>query len=583
MAKNWEAAGKDFARGFISDWLRNKLHDQDLARVALDLMDAKEMGADERLLRLLVQMAPDLPPLYREYSLALTDLEGLATQAMEENSQAIDLLEEIYEKRLLAVFAKIRHIQNAWIQVVQNYESGWQTLISNGAPARLRPDFRLVLPGLLLVVLSEPFCQRLRQEVVEMSEAGALDCPWFIALGWPDEAMDAHLLILRLLISEAEKASPVPIILEVTKPRIVTVNYAAFTPGGEYVFLANSDGMLVFWDVRKGQRSSVAQRYSPAFTAVAVSPNGHSLFAGDFTGNINIWEVNQQEAQEFFLLKGHTADKVTTLITSRCGKYLLSASKNGVAKLWEIQSGERLQVFEDSGSVTAANFSPDGQRLLIGNEESIMRLWNVRTGCEQLNFQGHSDAITCIAFDPSRRQMLSGSRDKTVKLWSIINGRILRTFQGHSAGVSTIAFSPTNSRIFLSGSEDGLVRLWELDTGRELQSWDGHNGAIILADFICGGNFILSVGKEGTINLWGIENRKDIAHFFNLMESNWLVMTCQNYYNVSKEGEKFMKARVGNLLVDTRRYRNRFFKPEQVESLMTEVFKKQPSCYKYIL
>jgi hypothetical protein len=83
----------------ISDWLRNKLHDQDLARVALDLMDAKEMGADERLLRLLVQMAPDLPPLYREYSLALTDLEGLATQAMEENSQAIDLLKEIYEKR----------------------------------------------------------------------------------------------------------------------------------------------------------------------------------------------------------------------------------------------------------------------------------------------------------------------------------------------------------------------------------------------------------------------------------------------------------------------------------------------------
>ena len=51
-------------------------------------------------------------------------------------------------------------------------------------------------------------------------------------------------------------------------------------------------------------------------------------------------------------------------------------------------------------------------------------------------------------------------------------------------------------------------------------------------------------------------------------------MTCQNYYNVSKEGEKFVKARLGNLLVDTRRYRNRFFKPEQVESLMIEVFKK---------
>ena len=69
MAKQWKVASKDLGRGFITDWLRNELHDQDLARAVLDVLDAKNISADERLLRALVKMARDLPPVWKQWSL----------------------------------------------------------------------------------------------------------------------------------------------------------------------------------------------------------------------------------------------------------------------------------------------------------------------------------------------------------------------------------------------------------------------------------------------------------------------------------------------------------------------------------
>ena len=106
MAKQWDTASKDLGRGFISDWLRNDLGDQDLARTALDVLDDSTRSADERLLRVLVKMAPDLPPVWKQWSLAKEDLIAAANRANRGDEACRSLFLELHEIDVVRIYAE---------------------------------------------------------------------------------------------------------------------------------------------------------------------------------------------------------------------------------------------------------------------------------------------------------------------------------------------------------------------------------------------------------------------------------------------------------------------------------------------
>lgn len=174
MAQQWAAASKDLGRGFIADWLRNELHDQDLARAALDVLDDPKMDADERLLRVLVKMAPDLPPVWKQWSLALEDLSAAAQAASRGDAASQAVLWELYQGQpdVLGIYASADHsgcrrVQVAWRKMVTEYEKTWQTALTYGVPEKLKPDLAVVLPGLLLAAMSPV---ELQKEIKRLSE-----------------------------------------------------------------------------------------------------------------------------------------------------------------------------------------------------------------------------------------------------------------------------------------------------------------------------------------------------------------------------------------------------------------------------
>ena len=56
-----------------------------------------------------------------------------------------------------------------------------------------------------------------------------------------------------------------------------------------------------------------------------------------------------------------------------------------------------------------------------------------------------------MAFSPDGTRVLSGNDDKTLKLWDAASGALLRIFEGHADKVTAVAFSPDGTRV-LSGS-----------------------------------------------------------------------------------------------------------------------------------
>lgn len=65
MAEIWDEALKHFNRGFVTDWVRSDLRNQDLANMLMDISQDPDLSAEERLIVALMALNPEMPPVFR--------------------------------------------------------------------------------------------------------------------------------------------------------------------------------------------------------------------------------------------------------------------------------------------------------------------------------------------------------------------------------------------------------------------------------------------------------------------------------------------------------------------------------------
>jgi WD40 repeat protein len=111
--------------------------------------------------------------------------------------------------------------------------------------------------------------------------------------------------------------------------------------------------------------------------------------------------------------------------------------------------------------------------------------------------------VRSVALTPDGGRVLSASADSTLILWDIESGRQLRQYEGHDTQVQGVAISP-DGRLAISGSNDTTLILWDLETGEILQRLSGHDDIIRNVDFGPDGQTVLSGSGDTTVRLWRI-------------------------------------------------------------------------------
>lgn len=200
LAQHWHEAFKHLERGLILGWVRDELKDQALASFVMDLT-AENLPADEKLLKLIQQLAPDLPPIYRGIAISGEDLFKLAQQAAQGDSAAEELFWNIYGRDILGYFPQdiwLQQLRRAWRQGVEDYQTGWETIIKAGAPSWYRPELSVALPPLFLALFSKQQVERLRDQI-KLDRNIPSHAKWYRTLGLSKNAVQAHLLILATL------------------------------------------------------------------------------------------------------------------------------------------------------------------------------------------------------------------------------------------------------------------------------------------------------------------------------------------------------------------------------------------------
>lgn len=203
-------------------------------------------------------------------------------------------------------------------------------------------------------------------------------------------------------------------------------------------------------------------------------------------------------------LSGHTGS-VTSVDFSPDGKRIVSASKDTLMKVWDARSGvEILTIKGHLDGVTSVNFSADGKRIASGSKDKTVRVWDAQTGVEVLCLMGHMNEVTSVAFHPNGKQLVSGSEDKTLTMWDCQTGEEILVFKGHTEGVLSVAFSADGKRI-VSGGRDKRVMVWDAKTGETLLTLkNAHMGSVASVNFSPDCKRIVSGGIGFTVKVWDV-------------------------------------------------------------------------------
>ncbi|MEP6671565.1 MAG: WD40 repeat domain-containing protein [Chthoniobacter sp.] len=154
--------------------------------------------------------------------------------------------------------------------------------------------------------------------------------------------------------------------------------------------------------------------------------------------------------------------------TSQDGGLLALADAHQLIEIYETRTGRRIGDVNRPFSGGGLEFSPDGQWLAIGGENTWV-LWDIAASRVVRTMTGHTSRVTAIRFSPDQKTIATTSWDSTVRLWETATGKPLAVLTGHKAGVVIGVFSP-DGRTFVSGSDDRTMKFWNLAAFREVAS-----------------------------------------------------------------------------------------------------------------
>lgn len=179
------------------------------------------------------------------------------------------------------------------------------------------------------------------------------------------------------------------------------------------------------------------------------------------------------------------------------GTTMASAGGDSVIILWDYRTGERKQTLQGhNGYVYGVAYSPDGTLLASTGWDGMVILWNPESGTVVRRIAAHSAPVYDIGFSPDGTQFITASWDNTAVVRDVNTGTVIHTLTGHTRYVSSATFSPDGSFIATS-SADGSVKIWDAKTGQCVQTLNGNKGQHWYITHVCfspDGEYIAAAG-----------------------------------------------------------------------------------------
>ncbi|KZO90687.1 WD40 repeat-like protein [Calocera viscosa TUFC12733] len=351
---------------------------------------------------------------------------------------------------------------------------------------------------------------------------------------------------------------------------------AQFTAHGKSVFAVSihptqplaasggEDDLGYVWDLTTGKVVTKLSGHEDSVVAVEWSADGEMVATGGMDGRVRIWRRVGREKWTMweFLTELQGPDEVVWLRWHPRGSVLLAGSNDSTVWLWQLPSGNTMQVFAGhEGPVHSGNFTPDGKRIVTADQAGTLIAWDPRSPTplfkltSSARFPFQEAGITSLAVNPSCTLAVVGGAEGAVRIVNLARGEVLGGVEGHAEGESVEAIEfvelvgagvgaggvvvtgatdgkaciwdvgtmrlrvtlehedavtslhshPSAPHLITSASADRTLKTWDARTGQLIKEHKGHRGAINAADVSRDGKYAVSAGDEGVCLVWALE------------------------------------------------------------------------------
>lgn len=300
------------------------------------------------------------------------------------------------------------------------------------------------------------------------------------------------------------------------------------------LFSSSSDCAIRIWDLRSSRCVCVLESHYSPVTALAFSPDGHTLVSSGRDKICSVWDLQEQkvkrtipvyEAVEGVVLLSGSSDYSEMGVKSDA-LHLVTAGSKGVLRVWDSRSSCCVftQTLPNAPSVQHTDdeededeerlgllqllLLPRSGRLITVTAEHNILLYQMPTLTVQQQFVGYNDDVLDVKFvgkDDTHIAVSTNSSQLKVFELSTNSCQILH---GHTDTILSIDVFRKGS-MFATCAKDKSVRVWRMDvsSGRVhcVAQGTGHSNAV--GSIACSRlkqQFVVSGSQDCTVKVWDL-------------------------------------------------------------------------------
>jgi WD40 repeat protein/class 3 adenylate cyclase len=277
-----------------------------------------------------------------------------------------------------------------------------------------------------------------------------------------------------------------------------SVDLVAFSPDSRRFLTVCAEFGIRVWDVATAQMVGRPFVNSAEALCASFSPDGRFVAAGGRDGIASVFDA-QTGSLKFRLQHSGT---VRAVVFSPNGRAIATASEDSTARIWSAESGKAMtEPLLHTTQVHCAAFSHDGRLLGTGSLDGLAQIWNVQTGRAMETPMRHSELVRSITFDLTGRRILTASQDRSAQVWNALTGARMASPLKHEYPIWSARFSPDGTKV-LTASYDQTARLWDAATGAPLSEPLRHDGNVKVAEFDAAGLLLMTAGSDDVARVY---------------------------------------------------------------------------------
>lgn len=199
------------------------------------------------------------------------------------------------------------------------------------------------------------------------------------------------------------------------------IQRVAFTPDGTEAVDVSLDTTIKVWDVRTGDSLTTLRGQAPIFS-VAVMSDGTRAIAGDGQGRVSVWDLG---VDRDYFREGRRSMRERMQALPEPDR----SDRRSLEALLDFMHGSQRHF-----GPTNAALSRDGRHLATAGEvDRLVRTWDLQTGKIEHVLGDGRDDLSLVAISPDGAKVVTGDRELKIRLWDVTAEKIMAERAGPEA------------------------------------------------------------------------------------------------------------------------------------------------------